>query len=168
MTPESTSHLSEEALDDVLIGLGSPESQAHLAGCGECQAQVRAFRGDMQLFNAASMAWSKSRWPKAAPSVPRPVRTRVAFASWSAVAAALAGVMAVTIWHHRQEAPVVNQVNRSQSLPVDSEAQIAQDNQLLQAINAAISPDETSPIDEYKISERPQSHVKAHSRTRVK
>lgn len=168
MTPESTTHLSEEALDDVLIGLGSPESHAHLAGCAECRAEVQAFRGDMQLFNAASMAWSKSRWPKARPNVPRRVRTRVAFASWSAVAAALAAVMAVTIWHHRQEAPVNNRVNTPQSLAVDSEAQIAQDNQLLQAVNAAISPDETSPIDEYKMLESPHYNLKAHSKTRVK
>ena len=33
MTPEFTTHLSEEALDDVLIGLGSKEAHAHLAVC---------------------------------------------------------------------------------------------------------------------------------------
>jgi hypothetical protein len=167
MTPGSISHLSEDALDDVLIGLGSPEANAHVATCAECRAEVQAFRGDLQLFNAASMAWSKSRWPKAQPTVPHAVRARVAFASWSAVAAVLVVVMAVAFWHQRQ-VPVLNQANTAQSLPVDSEAQIAQDNQLLQAINAAISPDETSPILEYKISERPHSHMQAHSRTRVK
>ncbi len=166
MTPGITNHLSEEALDDVLIGLGSPESDAHLAACAECRAQVQAFRGDMQLFNAASLAWSKSRWPKVQPSIPAAARTHVAFASWSAIAAVLVAVMAVGIWHHRP-VPALNHAATSQTSPVDSEAQIAQDNQLLQAINAAISPDETSPIDEYKISERPSSH-KAHSRTRVK
>ena len=57
MTP-ATNHLSEEALDDVLIGLGSAESQAHLEVCADCRAQVRTFLGDVALFNAASMAWS--------------------------------------------------------------------------------------------------------------
>jgi hypothetical protein len=50
----------------------------------------------------------------------------------------------------------------------ESEAQIVQDNQLLQAVNAAISPDEVSPIDEYKISERPHLHAKAHPKMRMK
>ena len=167
MTPESMNHLSEEALDDVLIGLGSPESHAHLSGCAECRAHVQTFRGDMQLLNAASMAWSKSRWPKALPRVPRAVRTRLAFASWSAVSAVLVLVMALATWHHRQ-APLGNQPNTAQTPPGDSAAQIDQDNQLLQAVSAAISPDETSPIDEYKISERPDSHMKAHSKKRVR
>jgi hypothetical protein len=37
----------------------------------------------------------------------------------------------------------------------DSEAQIAQDNELLKAVNAAINPDEMSPFKEYDLSGRP-------------
>ena len=164
MTPASRAHLSEEAFDDVLIGLGSPESEAHLAACPECSAQVRAFRGDVQLFNAASMAWSESRRPQ--PSKQPGARVRAAFVGWVAAAAALA-VMAFAIWHHRP-APAPNQANTIQSQPVDSEAQIAQDNQLLQAVSAAISPDEISPLDEYKILESPHPHSKARSNKRMK
>lgn len=165
MTPESTIHLSEEALDDVLIGLGSPESHAHLAACAECRGQVQAFQGDVQLFNAASTAWSESRWPiTRVADAPRP-RPRVAFASWTAVAAALV-LMALAVWHHRISPPP-HYAGAPQALPVDTEAQIAQDNQLLEAVNAAISPDERSPIDEFKISDRPRPHAKAHSAKRV-
>ena len=64
MTPSLSNHLSEEALDDVLIGLGSAESEAHLAVCPECRAEVETFRGDVALFNAASVAWSESRRPQ--------------------------------------------------------------------------------------------------------
>lgn len=166
MTPESTIHLSEEALDDVLISLGSPESHAHLDACPQCRGRVQAFRGDMQLFNAASMAWSESRWPKGRITAPRPVHPRLVLGSWTAVAAALV-IMALAVWHHRSATPT-HFASAPQAQPVDSEAQIAQDNQLLQAVNAAISPDEESPIDEYKISERPRSHGRAHSGTRVK
>ena len=163
MTPGATTHLSEESLDDVLIGLGSPESHAHLAACTECRAQVEAFQGDVRLFNAASMAWSENR-PR---SAPHRTHARLAFGSWAAVSAALV-LMAVAIWQHRPT-PVPNHTTILQPMPVDSAAQIAQDNQLLEAVNAAISPDEDSPIDEYNIRvESPLPHAKAHSRTRVK
>jgi anti-sigma factor RsiW len=166
MTPASQNHLSDEALDDLLIGLGSPESDAHLARCPECRAQVETFRGDLQLFNAASMAWSRSRLPGLRQVHHAAVRTRVAFASWAAVSAALA-ILAFAIWHHRV-VPTPTQAHTVQSQPVDSEAQIAQDNQLLQAVNAAISPNDVSPVDEYKILESPHRHTKPGSHTRKK
>lgn len=166
MTPAWTNHLSEEALDDVLIGLGTAESHAHLAVCAECRAQVATFRGDIALFNAASIEWSKSRRSQPLPGeARRHPRVRAAFVGWAATAAALV-LMAIGIWLHHPAAPP-NQANLVQSLPADSEAQIEQDNQLLQAVNAAISPDEPSPIDEYKIVESPHPHTKAHSRTRM-
>ena len=166
MTPEITNHLSEEALDDVLIGLGSPESHAHLAACAECRGQVEAFRSDVRLFNAASIAWSDSRPAREQRPALQRRPAKIPFASWTAVAAALV-IMAFAIWHHRPAVPP-DHANTVQPQPVDTEAQILQDNQLLQAVNAAISPDDESPIDEYKIMESTHAHSKAHSNKRVK
>ena len=42
MTPASSTHLSEEAFDDVLIGLGSPESETHLAVCEDCWRRINS------------------------------------------------------------------------------------------------------------------------------
>lgn len=166
MTPELKTHLSEEALDDVLIGLGTAESHAHLDGCAECRSRVAAVRGDVALFNAASMAWSESH-RRPIQIIQHPARrVRAAFAGWAALAAALV-LMAVGIWRHRAEAPP-RQAVAPVSQPIDTETQIAQDNQLLQAVNAAISPDEASPLEEYKILESPHSYKKAHSKTRTK
>jgi hypothetical protein len=165
MTPELKNHLSEEALDDVLIGLGTAQSHAHLAVCPECRDQVKTLLGDVTLFNAASIAWSKSRLPRPYVSEPR-VRVHAAFVGWVVSAAALV-VLAFGVWHHRPDtAP--RQANSVPSQPTDSEAQIAQDNQLLQAVNAAISPDEASPIEEYKILESSHPYPKAHSKKRMK
>jgi anti-sigma factor RsiW len=166
MTPAWSNHLSEEALDDVLIGLGSAESEAHLALCPECRTQVETFRGDVALFNAASTAWSERRHPQPRHRERSGAGMRIAFASWAAAAAALM-IMAFGIWHHRP-GPPQNQAISVQPQVVDTEAQIAQDNQLLQAVNAAISPDEESPIDEYKILESPKTHREAHSKKRTK
>jgi hypothetical protein len=102
MTPESTSHLSEEALDDVLIGLGSPESHHHLAVCPECRSQVKTFHGDMALFNAASMAWTQNRMPRLHAAEPRGLRLPATFAGWAITAAAVL-MMALGIWHHRSQ-----------------------------------------------------------------
>jgi hypothetical protein len=165
MTPVSPNHLSQEALDDVLIGLGPAESHAHLAVCPECRAQVEVFRGDIGLFNAASMAWSKSR-PQSPFKERHPARIRAAFVGWAGSAAALAA-MAFGIWHYQSPAHR-NQGQTAPSQLVDSEAQIVEDNQLLQAVNAAITQDEASPIEEYKILESLHTRSKAHSKKRMK
>jgi hypothetical protein len=167
MTPASTNHLSEEALDDVLIGLGTAESRAHLAVCAECRAQVQTVRGDISLFNAASMAWSESRHPLPPAIAPRRRFLPAAFIRWAAAATALL-VMAAGIWRHHPQTPSSQAITVQQSQPTDTEAQISQDNQLLQAVNSAISPDEMSPIVEYRIVESPHSHTKGHSKTRIK
>ena len=166
MTPESTKHLSEEALYDVLIGLGSPESQAHLSVCAECRDQVKTFLADVSLFNEASLAWNKSRLPRPHASKPRRAGFHAAFVGWALSAAALVA-MAVGIWHLRP-AGTPQQVNSLQRQAQDSDAQIAQDNQLMEAVNAAISPDEASPIEEYRILESPHPSSNAHSRKRTK
>jgi hypothetical protein len=163
MTPDISTHLTDEALDDVLIGLGSFEAEAHLARCLQCRSRVESFRADVALFNAASMAWSESRPQRPARASLRhsgdPIR--FAFVSWSAVAALLL-ITAVAVWRHSVVSPP-NHVNIVESQPVDSEAQIAQDNQLLQEINAAISSDDESPIEEYNLREHSQARLKPHS-----
>ncbi len=163
MTPDISKHLADEALNDVLIGLGSLESDAHLVRCPECRSKVENFRADMNLFNSASMAWSESRsgrpaeasWHRAAP------RIRFAFVSWSA-AVALLLIMAITLWRHSAVAPT-NNINVVESQPLDSDTQIAQDNELLQEINAAIGSDDESPIQEYKLREGPHSRLRPQS-----
>jgi anti-sigma factor RsiW len=161
MTPACSAHLSDEAFDDVLIGMGSPASEAHLSTCQDCRRRVNAFRSDMALFNSASMTWTESQPVRVRANARKTIhRTRLAFVSWAGMAAVLAG-MAVAILHHHGPAPTSHAtVNVSQ--PADTEAQIAQDNQLLQAVNAAISPDEELPLDQYKLFQTRHSHMKTH------
>jgi hypothetical protein len=160
MTPARATHLSDEDFDDVVIGMGSRESEAHLAVCEDCRRRVIAFRSDVALFNSASLAWAESQTSLSRPTARKTAhRIRQAFVSWAGMAAVLV-VMAVAILRHHGPAAPASQVTANLSQQADTEAQIAQDNQLLQAVSAAISPDEESPITEYKLFETRRSHMK--------
>jgi len=157
----SSTHLSDEMLDDVLIGLGSAESERHLADCAECRAKVQRFHSDVHLFNQASIAWSEAQPFRTVRAVCMAPAFRMPVALWGSFAAAILAVaVGIPVWHYehslsvRQESGIVQEVQ-------DSQAQIAQDNELMQAVNAAISPQEESPIDEYGLSESSKMHLKA-------
>ena len=163
MKPESSAHLSQEALDDVLIGLGSPESEVHLAVCAACRGQLERFQSSVRAFNQASMAWSEVR------AEAKPVkqlrdhtsRARVSMFAplgW-AMAAALLLVIGIPVWN-REHRPVVEQNPAAASTSGDSEAQIAEDNNLLKSIDAALNASEASPVSEYHLSEEPRVHRK--------
>jgi hypothetical protein len=162
MMPEKTGHLTEEALQDVLIGLATPESEMHLAECLECRAQVDRFRSSIDLFNEASLAWSKSRL--AAP--PRP-----SFRFWPAglvpatLVLAVLALIVVPAWkHHRPPQPVAPV--DSASTQNSSEAQIAEDNQLLAAVNVVLNESEQSPVNEYHLLKGPLSDQAAGTEAR--
>lgn len=170
MTRGMQNHLSEEALNDVLIGMGPAESEAHLARCAQCRAKVEEFTGDVRLFNAATMAWSEARGARqaqagrvASMASPAPVR-RMPFAlAGSAAASILAIVVALSVGHREGWFAPPGNSNHTIAIP-DRQAQIAQDNALMEAVSAAISPQEESPIDEYGLSDSHNKHGKAHPR----
>jgi AcrR family transcriptional regulator len=168
MTPEISTHLSEEAMSDVLIGLASPESEAHLNACLICRGQLQAFRSTMQSFNQASLAWCQTR-----PSVAlrAPVRSRLrplvfAPATW-ALAAALLLVAGIPAWIHHVHSSS-HSVSAPASVPENSEAQIAQDNDLLQSVNVALNESDVPPISKYYLSDgpHPQSKIRPELRNR--
>jgi anti-sigma factor RsiW len=152
-----SNHLSEEAFDDLLIGLGSIEQARHLSRCAACRAKVEQFREDVGLFNQASMQWSEAQPTRAlCPAVTPPSRFHMPIGLLgSALATILIAAVVVPVWRH-ERAP--NLTNRPAQ---DSAAQIAEDNMLMQEVNAAISPQEQSPIEAYHITEGPAAHSMA-------
>jgi hypothetical protein len=165
MTPEQSAHLSEEAINDCLIGLGSPQSEAHLAVCVGCSSRVKEFQTDMAAFNQTTLAWSESRPRTNLHSAPAPRTGRIAVLplGW-ALAAALLVVIGFPVWNHYRSA--VHTAPAAGSASVDSEAQIAQDNDLLQSVNVALNEDEESPVAVYHLSEAPHPRSKARSELR--
>ena len=161
MTPERAAHLTEEALNDVLIGMETPERQTHLAGCAECRGRLAEFRVGMKAFNASSLAWSEAR-VGARPARIASARPAMAFA-WvgMALAAVILLVIGVPEWRHSQ-AVVVGSTPVAAQAQGDSSAQIAQDNELMRSVDMALSDNEESAMSEYHLQDGPH----AHSRTR--
>ena len=156
MTPGSAAHLSGEELDDVLIGLGTPESEAHLAGCEQCRAQVRQFRSNMSAFNQATLAWSQAR---PATNIGGRIRNRarrsaLAPLGWALAGATIVLLAGVPMWNHSHHS-TQNVATLLAPQQQDTEAQIAQDNELLRSVNAAINQSDASPYTEYHLAEGP-------------
>jgi hypothetical protein len=157
MTHESTNHLSDEALNDVLIGMGSKASEAHLAACPLCRGRVEEFQSDLGAWNVASLNWSQAR---AGRIQVHPARRRrpAAALGWALAAVALVAI-AIPVGRNIESFGIHH--NAAMVDPEeDSEAQIAQDNELLKAVNAAINPREMSPLKEYDFSGRPHPRHK--------
>jgi anti-sigma factor RsiW len=167
MKPDIKSHLTDEALDDVLIGLGSLASHAHLAQCPQCRARVETFQSSVDLFNQATLGFSEAR-PALARPITQPVKARrffarPAFATWAA-AAALLVLGGPAAWHIFAPHPVHAPAVATQSH--DSEQQIAEDNELLRQINAALAaPDEQSVVDQYHLLDGQIPQVQPKMRT---
>ena len=165
MTAEHSAHLSEETLNDVLIGMSAPEADAHLAACPACRSQLEEFRSTMQLFNQTSLAWSEARpmkKPARSVSILRPYL--LGPASWALAAVALLAI-ALPVWQHEHRAPVQS-APVAAAEPEESPTQIAQDNDLLQAVNVALNTDEASPLSEYRLSNGPRPRLKARPESR--
>jgi hypothetical protein len=164
MTIELSAHLSEEALNDALIGLSFPEPDAHLAVCGFCRGQLEAVRTDLQAFNRTSLAWSEARLEaRPAKSIGAAARLKVHHAmraplGWALAAAVLLAI-GVPVWNHDYRASL--KYGSAPALaPEDSAAQIAQDNDLMRSVDTALNAPEASPIREYNLSNGPQLRLK--------
>jgi hypothetical protein len=167
MKSDFTAHLTEEALNDVLIGMGSEESERHMAACPECRARVEEFSSEIELMNATSMAWSRQR----AAQMPDPQpnagvwRFPLATMGWVAAAVLLIAV-AAPVWHRLDQSKIGYVPPPAIQTPTvaqtgDSETQIAQDNALLRDVDAAINASEAPPLGETTRSERPYRREKA-------
>lgn len=151
MTPHNlhVSHLSEDELDEVLLGIASPEVSAHLADCPPCTVRFTIFqtelRAQMAAFNQASLAWSEAR----SNTISRDIRQHKATprltlpALWSAAAALiLAATFALhTSFQHTAgllDAANSSAINSSTEAvhPQHDQHELASDNAMMAAIES--------------------------------
>lgn len=154
------SHLSEEALDDLLIGLGTSENEEHLAQCAACRARVESMQNDLALFRQTTLDWSRVR----AAALPSPVRTGIRHwhlskMGWATASLLLLLLVFPTMQHRMREASGPKPLPMQQE--AESEQQIAQDNALMQAVDTALSSDDAATARAYHLSDRSQRRQKA-------
>lgn len=74
--PSAATHLSDDQIDDYLIGDLAPAPAAHLATCSLCAARIAAAASSIDSLQALSTAWSERRsatLPIPVPTPPRPL-----------------------------------------------------------------------------------------------
>ena len=172
-------HLSEEQLDDVLIGDPGVEAAAHLADCAACKARVAALEAPIASFAAVSLAWSERQ----SVTTPPPVMGAAASAwsrrmSWGLAASCLLMIgFAIPMARHEEHgnqavaasgphqagvsqpvtlsvAAVSSSTESSKARVVtvaghSADAQIERDNQMLQAIDRELDASVQSPSDAF-------------------
>ena len=143
-------HLSDDTLDDLLLGLPNAYGHAHIMDCPPCAARLEEFRTAVALFNQASATWSEAR----SNTISREIIPRNnwlgAVAGWSFGSVAVL-VIALALTAQR-DAPsttpgtAFDQTTRQQ--------EIASDNEMLGAIDSEISHSVPSPVEVYRITGR--------------
>lgn len=164
----SITHLSEEAINDVLVGMSTPAHEEHLADCQLCRSRVADFRSNLALFNQAALAWAELKAEKKPASI-RPVQIRPIRSlttahplPWKPVTAAAAVLfLAAALWNHQHAQDVSTQVYPAQTVPEQTASngssdpnpdQIAQDNQLLRNVYDALEDEPQSPVSEFSLT----------------
>lgn len=165
MRREGLDHLPEEAINDFLIGLGSPQARAHLEVCPDCGSRVREFHAGVKAFNQASLAWSAARPLAVRPDSHRMSARRIAASPWSwALAATLLIGLAFPLWS--RHGATQNNAAVATAAQANSEEQIAEDNELLRSVNMALSEGENPPVDDYNLFEKPHARLRARRELR--
>jgi len=171
-------HLTDDQIDDLLIGDSASGSLAHLESCSDCAARLAAAHEPLSSFNAASLAWGERRSATLPLQLqPKPAglfnggRVRLAVgALGTAAAAVFALALALPMLHHGSATETAHQANPqaasaqteavavADTLPAVAatqsqtpEDQISRDNRLLQAIDRELATSET-PADLLKMA----------------
>ncbi len=165
MTPQNfaVTHLSEDQLDEVLLGIALPAASAHLATCEPCTVRFTAFQSELQAqmaaFNTASLAWSEARSNTISRDIARHKATlRLTMpAVWSGAAAL---VLAATFALHTSFQHGAGQLTESNSTasmtsaeavhPEHDQFELASDNAMLAAIDSEMGTPQPTQFGIYQ------------------
>lgn len=161
-----TGHLTEEQFAECAL-TPDPASEAHLATCAPCRAELAAFAAAMNDFGMMATRWSEAQ-PRVSLRAVQQAKPHVLH--HPAMRWALAGVLLVAVGVpvvlHGDRAPEnANDASTTSQMPVvdDSQAQIDQDNQLMQSVNVALSAPEPPFLAEYGL--QPETNRSPELRT---
>ena len=153
-------HLSEDQINDALIGELSDEVRLHLAACALCREDLARFTDSLASFNTLSLAWAESR--PARPIVVHPTllrRLRRPFlhpAAWAFAACLLIlSLFALSPPLNRDEPELASALHPTTN--PDSPAEIDRDNRLMNQVTLEINRPVRSPAAEYGLTPQPES-----------
>jgi predicted anti-sigma-YlaC factor YlaD len=161
-------HLTEDELEEVLLGLDCSESEGHLAECAVCRGKIEEFRGSLELFNHASMAWSEAKSNSmnrdlAEHRTPFRMSVRALWTCASLLVVVLAGVIGLGEHRHTSaEAGTPSRAGAVVESPADAASEIASDNAMLRQIDSAINAPEPSPAQLYGRTSTPDAESEYH------
>jgi len=174
MNRMSNRHLTEDQMDDVLIGDLAAEAGAHLEQCADCQMRVETARAPIASFAAVSMAWSERRSATAPVTLVQVVISGQRRANWvAATTAALLVAVSIPLTMREKRTEVVASDVAPQAMTVQGQtapraglmkqariqpvavhhdhpaAEIAHDNEMLQAIDREMDAAVQAPSDNF-------------------
>jgi len=133
-------HLSEDQINDALIGELSDEVRLHLAACALCQAEVEPFQATLVSFNQATAAWSeaKSNTLNRDLSGVRPAHRFAPAALWSCASALVVAAAIIFGSGHRHDSASAPAGLVADNSAAARASEIAADNAMLGAIDSEL------------------------------
>ena len=146
-------HLSEDELEDVLIGMGSAEADAHVAGCAACAGRKAEFAAAVAGFNQATLAWSEAKSHTLTRDLTAGTEGAGARRFGLAAAAGVCGaaVVAALLSHEVPRAGETPGGTAAPAAAVDRDREIAGDDAMLRDIDAALYRPDPSPEQVYRL-----------------
>jgi hypothetical protein len=154
-------HLSEDELDEFLMGFGSPAAAAHLSACEPCGVRLTDFEQQVAAFNQASLKWSQARSNSisrdlAAHKLTPRLTLTTAWSSAAALVLALAFGFTAIVQHNSGTLEAAN-ASTGQVAPVSAEqSDIASDNAMLAAIGSEINTPQPTRFSTDEAATSPQ------------
>jgi len=142
-------HLSDDELDEILIGIATVDASTHLAGCSACGDRFAAFQSQLDSFNHATMAWSEARANTISRDIAahRPTQRVTLRAAWSSA------VGFVVAAHHSSAPAPLAAIHAPMVMPEQEAVQqheIASDNEMLAAIHSEIVVPDADRLELYE------------------
>lgn len=161
MTAKGPRHLTDEQFSDLLAGQSpSAAVEGHLSTCEYCRGELEAVEGTLSNFNRFSLTWAQR---EAARRVQRPSQWALQLGSMPTWAVGLAGTAVAVLIALGTGLPFGHEAEQTTAeivLPGPTNAQIAQDNELLASIDRQLqySAESAIPANELMVAARRNRH----------
>jgi hypothetical protein len=134
-------HLTDEQFADLLAGECPIDAVQHMKTCSQCQHEFEQVQVSIEDFSAVGLQWAEHRPAPQISASSALIRGWNPLTARTAAAGLLAAALFATYQEKRMQPPVVDTL-----IPARSEAQVADDNRLMLAIDKEIRWQADSPI----------------------